>query len=41
MLEYLPYEEGIKTGGLVSSSHFWMRLEYLPYEEGIKTIIND
>ena len=35
-MEYLPYEEGIKTDS-IDEFDFHPGLEYLPYEEGIKT----
>ena len=37
MLEYLPYEEGIKTQQCLLALRRLHLLEYLPYEEGIKT----
>ena len=37
MLEYLPYEEGIKTSEIFSLGELPRWLEYLPYEEGITT----
>ncbi|MCI5210817.1 MAG: hypothetical protein D3910_18970 [Candidatus Electrothrix sp. ATG2] len=36
LLEYLPYEEGIKTHNS-KRVEYRRLLEYLPYEEGIKT----